>query len=88
MRGRWEYRHIALSFIGSDVESAILRALNELGGDGWELVSVAASGTDSQKHHAYFKRTIAAPIPEGFERRPILDKFANSINQQSKNWPR
>jgi hypothetical protein len=48
---QWEYRTVALSDLPARALEVDL--LNELGRDGWELVSIAMNGV------AYFKRAIA-----------------------------
>ncbi len=62
---KWQYRSARLSLfdyrrgehVSIDPEQ-ISAYLNEMGADGWELVSVAPSGGDFAPHWFHFKRSI------------------------------
>jgi hypothetical protein len=61
----WEYMVREFSVENSGKILLLEEFLNEVGKDGWELVSVATTPTENFTHLVYFKRatTVTAPTP-------------------------
>ncbi|HTS50463.1 MAG TPA: DUF4177 domain-containing protein [Bryobacteraceae bacterium] len=61
----WEYLVREFSVEDSGKILLLEEFLNEVGKDGWELVSVATTPTSNFTHLVYFKRanSVAAPAP-------------------------
>ena len=49
--GKWEYKSVTIVFsrkdYGADTEAFLTRKLNELGRDGWEVMDIRASDTQT-----------------------------------------
>lgn len=58
---QWEYRSHLVNEGGPTVDEqkkALDPWLNELGGQGWELVGAAASGASGLRYQLFFKRRV------------------------------
>lgn len=64
---KWEYMVRELGVQDSSHVLLMEEFLNEVGKDGWELVSVATTPTDQFTHLIYLKRSIAAVLPAPLE---------------------
>lgn len=63
---KWEYIVRELSVEDSDKVLLLEEFLNEVGRDGWELVSVATTPTTNFTHLLYLKRATALTKPFDF----------------------
>jgi hypothetical protein len=64
---RWEYIVRELSVQHPAHVLLMEEFLNEVGKDGWELVSVASTPTDQFNHLVYLKRSFTHGVPSAAE---------------------
>ncbi len=67
---RWEYMVREFNVQDSGKILLLEEFLNQAGGDGWELVSVAMTPTDAFTHLVYLKRAAVETDSFGLELRP------------------
>ena len=55
---RWEYTRLIMDYGGKSRQEEFISEANELGAEGWELVSAYVTANSSPSHYFIFKRRL------------------------------